>query len=1230
MNQTINVIIDSRIFQGQPGESILDVARRNQIEIPTLCHDPRLDPFSSCYLCVVEVKGMRGHQPACSTRISEGMEVTTQSEAIRKSRRTALELMLSNHFADCFGPCKQTCPAGVDVQGYISLIEKKMYSEAIALIKEANPLPAICGRVCVRPCEAACRRNLLGEGTGVGIDYLKRFAADVDLESDRAVKPVVKASTGKKVAVIGAGPGGLSAAWWLALEGHQADIYEAAPKPGGWLRYGIPEYRLPNDLLDKEISRITELGVRIFCGQKLGDNLKYSTLQNVYDAVILTIGSQKGTKLGVEGDDAQNVFSGIDFLRNMEMTGQRADFRGKRVAVVGGGNTAMDCCRTSIRCGAEKVYVIYRRTEAEMPANPIEIHESKLEGVEYLFLTNPTKVNKDENGVLQSVTCVRMELGEPDASGRRRPVPVEGSETDIVVDYILAAIGQKTDINFLDHVNSTATKGVLKANKWGDLDADAKTLQTGIENMFAAGDGVTGPATIIEAVAQARIAVNSCNLYLEGKAVEPMKKEFISRKENFREINATELTPLFLKQVREEMPVLEAKARLNFNEVELGYSSADIAAKEAARCLECGCGAIYTCDLKRYAGEYGASQKHYSGEFHQKPVDYRHPFIEIDNNKCILCNRCIRICKEVAGVSALGLVNRGFDTIVAPAGGGSLLDTNCDSCGLCLSACPTGALSENVPFKPGPVQLEPKPVIDFLSPEGFEANLMHHKDFYHGVTGRTGIVNQNAHVSRRLKFGYRLLNEMKRITKPLVKRGDKFEEISFNEAIELLVSRFKEANHGKSAFFAGARLTNEELYLVQKLARGGVNTGNIASFHYLGRSTHLKSVGEFNVPFNDLYGVKNFIVLGCELNATYPATGFLVEGARTRNGAHLTNVSTLEESAMAQKASKHIPIKSYYYFVKGLIYAIVSEGRQNEVYLKSVTRGFDHYSTELLKERFEDLAAKAGTTVEQIKEIALNYDKESNSVIIFAEDQVDGNTAQELINLALITGKLGKTMAGLLALRGHANSQGLWDMGIHPEIGVGHQPADNAELLAEARLRWNVKNVAGKGSPILPALESGSLSHFFIAGEDPFGCAYDNKQVEKWFRGKEFMVVMDYFMTETAEQADLILPASFSFEIGGSYTNTQKNIQMITASPESGLEMSSIQQLVALCKAFGMNSGDTVEELFLEMAALLPGKHCQPVEVISTLVPEDRFVFKFNADAMIKAVDNAFIMAFSN
>ncbi|HNW74988.1 MAG TPA: 2Fe-2S iron-sulfur cluster-binding protein, partial [Bacteroidales bacterium] len=349
-DNSFNILLNGEIVKGIPGETILELAKRNGIEIPTLCNDERLEPFTACYLCVVEVEGMRGHQPACSTRLAEGMKIITENEGIRKSRKMALELILSNHYADCIGPCKQTCPAGVDVQGYISLIDKGQYHEAIALIKETNPLPAICGRVCVRPCEAECRRNLLGEGAAVGIDYLKRFAADYDLANPGKFVPVVKPSTGKKVAVIGAGPGGLSAGYFLQTEGHQVDIFEAAPKPGGWLRYGIPEYRLPNAILDQEVKNITDLGVNIFYNKKLGENISYHEIKATYDATILTIGSQKGTGVGCEGDDAQNVFSGIDFLKNMEITGQRYDFRGKTIAVVGGGNTAMDCCRTSIRC----------------------------------------------------------------------------------------------------------------------------------------------------------------------------------------------------------------------------------------------------------------------------------------------------------------------------------------------------------------------------------------------------------------------------------------------------------------------------------------------------------------------------------------------------------------------------------------------------------------------------------------------------------------------------------------------------------------------------------------------------------------------------------------------------------------------------------------------------------------------------------------------------------------
>ncbi|MFA4864025.1 MAG: FAD-dependent oxidoreductase, partial [Bacteroidales bacterium] len=357
MSEKVNIILNGNIVDGYRGETILELAKRNNIEIPTLCNDPRLEPFTSCYVCVVEVEGLRGLQPSCSTKISEGMRIETDNEKIHRARKTALDLLVSNHYADCIGPCKQTCPAGVDVQGYISLIEKGKYHDAVGLIKETNPLPAICGRVCVRPCEVACRRNLLDEGAAVGIDYLKRFASDIDIDSPGKWKPELKPATGKKVAVIGAGPAGLSCGFFLQKEGHQVDIYEASPKAGGWLRYGIPEYRLPNDLLQKEVDNITEMGVKIHFNKKFGSDVSYKDLKKKYAAMILTIGSQKGTMIGCEGEDAENVFSGIDFLKNMEMTGKPFNFKGKKVAVIGGGNTAMDCCRTSKRCGADKVYV---------------------------------------------------------------------------------------------------------------------------------------------------------------------------------------------------------------------------------------------------------------------------------------------------------------------------------------------------------------------------------------------------------------------------------------------------------------------------------------------------------------------------------------------------------------------------------------------------------------------------------------------------------------------------------------------------------------------------------------------------------------------------------------------------------------------------------------------------------------------------------------------------------
>jgi len=1224
----VNVILNGKIVQGNLGETILQLANRHGIKIPTLCNDERLEPYSSCFVCVVEVEGMRGHQPACSTHIKEGMKVVTDNEAIRQSRKMALELMLSNHYADCLAPCKQTCPAGVDVQGYISLIDKGLYSDAVALIKETNPLPAICGRVCVRPCEAACRRNLLDEGAPVGIDYLKRFASDYDLDSPDKFVPEVKPSTGKKIAVIGAGPGGLSVGYFMQVEGHQVDIYEAAPKSGGWLRYGIPEYRLPNDILDKEVENITDLGVNIFYNRKLGENLSYKDLNDKYDAVVLTIGSQIGTGVGCEGDDAENVFSGIDFLRNMEMTGQQYDFRGKTIAVVGGGNTAMDCCRTSIRCNADKVYVIYRRTEKEMPANPIEIHESKLEGVEYLFLTLPKKINKNKKGEVETVTCIKMKLGEPDASGRRRPVPIEGSEFEFKVDYILAAIGQKTDVNFIDEINAYAESGQLEINKWADIDADKHTLQTGIPSVFAAGDGVTGPATIIEAIAQARIAAHSANQYLMGDPVTPMKQPFISKRDNFKTQLEEDYLGTFPAQKREEMPVLEADQRMNFNEVELGYAGEEVALHETQRCLECGCTAFFHCDLQKYSTEYNADQKGFTGEFNEYNIDFRHPYIEIDNNKCILCSRCVRICRDVVGANALGLVNRGFETFVAPSMGNALQDTFCESCGMCISTCPTGAIDENVLFKPGPVQTIPSETICNYCSIGCAISLNQINGFVMNVSGSEGVVNRDGNICRYPRFGYSYLNDKSRITKPLKKVKGKFKEISFDEAIKLIVEKIKSVKPDENGFFAGARLTNEEMYLIQKLARAAAGTGNVAAFHYLARGDGYRLNHQLNTPFESIRKTGKIFLIGTDINMDHAVAGFMVNHARVIEKIPVILVTNKEESSMAHKVDKVIKVKSYYFFIKAVNHYLLTFGLENELFLRDRVTGLDEYEIQLLEEDFTKLVSKAGVLPKTIREFAEEYNSEMNAIAIFSEKEIPSNGSLELFNLAMITGKLGKTANGLIALKEKNNSQGLFDMGITRSTGVGGVSLDDEAYIRKLKEVWNVKDLPG----IVPVclnvkLSQEKIKNLFIFGEDPVGCDA-TRTYSTLIKQVPFKVVQDYFMTDTAKEADLILPASFPTEIGGTFSNTQRAILEFEPVLSSRVEVDSIRQLIGLLNGFGLNGPESREDVFAEIIRLLPQvDEDQPEESLTMVYTVDdnpNRSFNYGCDYLVKRFEEEF------
>ena len=1230
MSDIINILLDGEITQAYGGETILDVANRNNIEIPTLCHDPRLKPFTSCYVCVVEVEGLRGLQPSCSTKVREGMKVVTNNEKIKKGRKTALDLMLSNHYADCTAQCKQTCPAGVDIQGYISHIDKGQYRDAVGLIKETNPLPAICGRICVRPCEVACRRNLMNEGAPVGIDYMKRFASDIDLMSKEKWIPEVAEKTDKKIAVIGAGPGGLSAAFFLQKLGHQVDIFEAAPKAGGWLRYGIPEYRLPNDILQKEVDNITELGVNIFYNQNFGENLLYADLKKKYDSTILTIGSQKGTLIGCEGDDAENVFSGIDFLKEMEVSGKPYDFKGKKVAVVGGGNTAMDCCRTSIRCGSTEVYVIYRRTEKEMPANPIEIHESKIEGVNYLLLTNPLRVNKDEEGKVKSVTCLKMELGEPDASGRRRPVPIDGSEFELEVDFVLAAIGQKTTVNFLDDINASADNGELKLNRWGDIDANPETLQTGIDSVFAAGDGVTGPATVIEAIAQAKTAAMSCNQFLYGEEIVPPKPEFLSKKDNFKVQDSEVYSGCYPKQEREEMPVLEADNHINFDEVELGYTNEEVAKNEAQRCMECGCVKVFNCDLKDYATEYEVDQNKFAGEYNEYKVDFRHPFIEIDNNKCILCSRCIRICKEVVGADALGLVDRGFHTFVAPSMGEKLQDSTCESCGLCISTCPTGAITENVLFKPGPIKTDTVTSVCNYCSVGCEVELHHKSKFVMKVTGHEGIVNPDGNICRYPKFGFNYLNDNARITAPLLREKGVFKEISYKKAYDIISEKITEVQPDENAFFAGARLTNEEMYLIQKLARAGVKTNNVSSLHYLNRGEGYTFNSRNNVPFDQIKDASKIILLGSEINKDNAVAGFMIVNAQYNNNVPLELITTEKNSSMLRKVDNVLNITSYYHFIKAVNYYLVANNFHNSMYINDNCDAYEEYKTEVLKENFGELVRLSGVPyMDIIVEFAKSYNDEMNAVIVFSEKEISANASYELFNLSMITGKLGKTANGLISLKEKNNSQGLFDMGIQPNLGVGTQPISDPKLVKSMKKKWKVKELPTTVvENQFVNLEEGKLKNLFIFGEDPLGTAQNAVKVAGWLSVSDFVMVQDSFMTKTAKKADLILPASFPVESGGSFTNTQKVYQEIGAEFTSKVDKLSHEQLTDLIKKLGVKQKTKLEDIKTEAMSLLSTVDQDKLKFVYTSEDNTERIFNYGCDSINKYFEDAFKSAF--
>ena len=675
----LNLTINGKAIQVEEGTTILQAARDNGIYIPTLCYDEAVKVYGACGRCVVEAQGMPKLLRSCSAKCSEGMVINTESDRVVHSRKIAMELLMSAHDGDCIAPCQLNCPARTDCQGYVGLIANGEYDSAIRLIKNKISLPASIGRVCPHPCESACRRKNVDEA--ISIAQLKAFAADVDLNGEKYI-PEKSAPTGKRIAIIGGGPAGLTAAYKLAIMGHEVAIYDMMEKMGGMLRYGIPQYRLPKEILDKEISIIEGLGVKMNNGFKLGREISIEGLKSVYDAVIVAVGAWQSSSMRTPGEELDGVYGGIDFLRSV-IQGESVEI-GENVAICGGGNTAMDACRTAVRLGAKNVYVIYRRTRNEMPAEKIEIDEAEEEGVQYKFLTNPISFN-GENGKVKSITLQVMELGEPDESGRRSPVPVEGKTEEIAVDSVIMAIGQKL-------VKEDVAE--LELTDRGNIKADIDTFETNIDGVFAIGDATNRGASIaIEAIGEANRCSVAVDAYLKGEEIDTRVPYISRRDEEMIDYSSKE------KCERKRPKVLDAEYRRNnFDEVCLGYTEEEAQA-EASRCLECGCKEYFKCKLLNVAQRYDINPARFKGEMPQKYTANSNEFIERNSAKCILCGLCVRSCKEVMNISAIGLMGRGFKTEVAPAFNLPLDQTKCTNCGLCVQLCPTGALTEKSALK---------------------------------------------------------------------------------------------------------------------------------------------------------------------------------------------------------------------------------------------------------------------------------------------------------------------------------------------------------------------------------------------------------------------------------------------------------------------------------------------------------------------------------------------------
>ena len=1115
---SFQIKINGKAIEVNEGMSVLAAALGAGIEIPHLCYDPKLSPGTNCGLCYVSINGAAPVK-ACETFVAEGMDIVVRSEAADALRKEALAKLLEEHRGDCVAPCTKACPAHSNCQGYAGLIAEGHFKEALKLLKTSYPIPASLGRVCPHPCEEACRRSLF-EGP-VNLSALKRFAGDMDLSKESPYMPEIAEETGKKVAIIGSGPAGLTAAWLLRIKGHEVTVFEQMPKAGGMLRYGIPEFRLPKAVLDSEIAIIEKAGVKFEYDRKICPKC-FEEIKKDFDAVFVSIGAWKESLLGIPGEDLPQVKSGLEVLRDTVLG--KEVVLGKSVAISGGGNTAIDSARTALRTpGVEKVTLIYRRDRDQMPAFKEEVDEAAEEGVEFKFLANPIEVKANGDGIV--LTLQKMELGEPDESGRRKCVAIEGATEEFACDSLIAAIGQKPE-DFAD----------FEKNRRGAFDTNAAMKFNG--NVYVGGDAANnGPGKAVEAIADAQKAAAAIDCFLNGKDEVLLEKMYAEQtdltKEDFPWAEAAD------RNVGAMMDPADRKN--NFKEC-ASTLTVEQAMAEGKRCLECGCLDYYECKLVEAANEFGVPFKN-DMSVEKQEQDRRQPFIFRDPNKCIACGKCVRVCREIIGFGCWEEIEENGKKTIRIKDGKTLPENFCISCACCVNECPVGALTERNPhLKSVPLPPEVTDSVCNYCGLACKVKVSHYGDKplkVNPVWG--GNIGTNTLCSHG-RLGWQIAMGDRDLTTPLIRKDGELVPASFGDAYADGLKNIKaiQDKYGKDSVgvLIADRMTNEETYSALRMAKA-LGTDSIYSANiYNGGVEEVFGFDGSTNAYQELSGTQCVFCVAVDVPSYYAMLALPIQEAKFVHGAKLLVAAADGWNGFNFIADRRGVMEDDTRFMKEVVKDCIDNGcvPENAV-------------------GFEELKASLANVVpgEEAKAFAKDYREAETGMLIIDRERCSKETARLVCELAVICGKIGRPNCGVIQLLQHNSTQIISLMNIRKNINKLNADVKEGKLKALVLVEQ-----------YLP-LDQNFQQDYSIINE------------------LEYVMLLDSARDPAFEYANVFLPMPGYGAYNGTYLSAEGRFQKVNQSFTIPSGVDGWKILDELCGLFGGKELGSLEAIQEEM-----------------------------------------------